>query len=235
MDNSYSCKFSDDNFMLFEAIGIKTLSLFKRKKGRRPLEDIDPNARSLRSASAAAVAAPATLPRSAYPALLPRPYRPMSPYKSLAILQMLPLEWPLTAVDKCPLTAAITWTSSHHLDKQPSLGQAAITWTSSHHLEKQPSLGQPAIPWTSSHHLDKQPSLGQAAITWTSSHHLDKQPSLGQAAITWTSSHHLDKQPSLGQAAITWTSSHHLDKQPSLGQAAITWTKWPMTSSLDLE
>ena len=30
MDRSYSCQFSDDDFMLFEAIRIKTLSLFKR-------------------------------------------------------------------------------------------------------------------------------------------------------------------------------------------------------------
>src|SRR5277367_3266798 len=61
--------------------------------------------------------------------------------------------------------------------------QRALPWTSSHHLDKQPSLGPAALTWTSRLALDQQPSLGQAAITWTSSHHLDKQPCLGQAAI----------------------------------------------------
>jgi hypothetical protein len=52
-----------------QAMTLLTLSYSQSKKRRRPLEEIDPNVWSLRSATAA----PTTLPPSAYPALLPSP------------------------------------------------------------------------------------------------------------------------------------------------------------------
>ena len=86
-----------------------TLSYLQSKNRRRPLEEIDPNIRSLRSS-------PTQLSHLA-------PCRPMSPYKSLAILQMLPLVMTLwlgqVAIDSS-------------LDFDKSLGQAAITWATCH-------------------------------------------------------------------------------------------------------
>jgi hypothetical protein len=79
-----------------------TLSYLQSKKCHCPLEVIDPNVQSLQSATAAAVAAPATLTRSAYPVLLLRP-----------LPSHIPIQEPRHTTDAAIGNNALAWASGH--------------------------------------------------------------------------------------------------------------------------